>query len=94
LGDDVVELCGPKSVAYRVFDFFVEVIPRKRRLTLILNLDFEECDDPTRRAIDATEYAFITHASESGGVLFSLESTSQITAALHVIRQAYEKVSE
>jgi len=95
LGDDVVELCGPKSVTYRVYDFFVEVIPRKRRLSLVLNLDFEECDDPTGRASDATEFAFIVNASESGGgVLFNLDNASHVAPALHVIRQAYEKVSE
>jgi len=94
LGEDVIELCGAKSVTYRVYDFFVEVIPRKRRVSLILNLDFEECDDPTQRAFDATEYAFITHASETGGVLFSLEDTSHIAPAVHVVRQAYEKVAE
>ncbi|MGD0767481.1 MAG: DUF262 and DUF1524 domain-containing protein [Tepidisphaeraceae bacterium] len=94
LGDDVIELCGPKSVTYRVFDYFLEVIPRKRRLSLLLNLDFEECDDPTRRAIDTSEYAFIIHASESGGVLFNLDDEAQIAAAIHVVRQAYEKVSE
>jgi predicted transport protein len=94
LGEDVIELCGAKSVTYRVYDFFVEVIPRKRRLSLVLNLDLEECDDPTKHAFDATEYAFITHASESGGVLFSLEDASHVPPALHVIRQAFEKVSE
>jgi predicted transport protein len=93
-GEDVVELCGPKSVTYRVYDFFLEVIPRKKRLTLLLNLDFEECDDPAGAAIDATEYAFITHASESGGVLFRLDDVSQIGTAMHLIRQAYQKVSE
>jgi predicted transport protein len=94
LGQDVVELCGAKSVTYRVFDFFLEVIPRKKRLSLILNLDFEECDDPSQRAIDATEYAFITHASESGGVLFSIDDESQVPMAMLVVRQAYVKVSE
>lgn len=94
LGEDVVELCSAKSVTYRVYDFFVEVIPRKRRLSLILNIDFEECNDPTRRAFDATEYAFITHASENGGVLFSVEDASHVVPAIHVIRQAYEKVAE
>jgi len=94
LGDDVVELCGSKSVTYRVFDFFLEVIPRKRRLSLMLNLDFEECDDPTQRAEDATTWAFILNASESGGVIYSLEAPSQIAAAMHIVRQAYEKVSE
>ncbi len=94
LSDDVIELCGAKSVTYRVYEFFVEVIPRKHRLSLILNLDFEECDDPTQRASDATDYAFIIHASESGGVVFSLEDASQIGPAMHVVRQAFEKVSE
>lgn len=94
LGDDVIELCGPDSVTYRVFDFFMEVIPRKNRLALLLNLDFEECEDPSQTAVDTTEYAFIPHASESGGVLFNLDDASQLSAALHVIRQAYEKVSE
>ncbi|MCL4272259.1 MAG: DUF262 domain-containing protein [Anaerolineales bacterium] len=94
LGDDIVELCGPKSVTYRVYDFFLEVIPRKRRLTLVLNLDYEECEDPTGLASDATAYAFIIYASENGGVLFPVKEASQVLAAIHVIRQAYEKVSE
>jgi len=81
-------------MTYRVYDFFVEVIPRRRRLLLILNLDYEGCDDPTQRAFDATEYAFITYASESGGVLFRLENATQVAPAMHVVRQAYEKVSE
>lgn len=94
LGNDVIELCGPKSVTYRVFDFFLELIPRKRRLSLLLNLDFEECDDPTRKAIDTSKYAFIMHASETGGVLFSMDDDTQLAAAMHLVRQAYEKVSE
>ena len=94
LGEDVIELCGAKSITYRVYDFFVEVIPRRRRLLLILNLDYEECDDPTQRASDATKQAFIIHASESGGVLFSLENEIHIKPAMHLLRQAYEKVSE
>ncbi|MGO9621578.1 MAG: DUF262 domain-containing protein [Desulfobaccales bacterium] len=94
LGDDVIELCGAKSVTYRVYDFFLEVIPRKRRLALLLNLDYEECDDPSQRAVDATEYAFIMYASETGGVLFNLDEPTQIESALHLVRQAYEKVSD
>ncbi len=93
LGEDVVELCGSKSVTYRVYDFFLEVIPRKRRLSLMLNLEFEECDDPTQRAEDATTWAFILNASEAGGVIYSLETSGQIGAAMHIVRQAYEKVS-
>jgi predicted transport protein len=94
LGDDVIELCGPKSVTYRVYDFFVEVMPRKRRLLLIVNLDFAECDDPSGIASDATEWAFITNASEEGGTLFTLEAPAHINEAVHVIRQGYQSVAE
>jgi predicted transport protein len=94
LGDDIVELPGQNTVTYRVFDFFAEIIPRRRRLTLVLNLDFEEADDPTGRATDTTERAFVVHATQQGGVLFRVEGSEHVGAAIHLIRQAYEKVSE
>jgi len=94
IGNDVAELCWQKSVTYRVYDFFVEIIPRKHRLLLNINLDYDECDDPTQRIENATEYAFITYASESGGVLFTVDNLTHLTPAMNIIRQAYEKVSE
>lgn len=94
LGEDVIELCSQKSVTYRVYDFFLEIIPRKRRLLLILNLDYDECDDPTQRIENATDWAFILHASESGEVLYTIENLTHLAPAMHIIRQAYEKVSE
>ena len=94
LGEDVVELCGAKSVVYRVFDHFVEVLPRSRRVLMLVNIDFDEADDPSGIARDASDYAFITNASESGDVLFTLVDESQIPAAMNVVRQAYERVTE
>jgi hypothetical protein len=40
------------------------------------------------------DYSWGTHASESGGVLFDVDDESYVAAAMHLIRQAYEKVSE
>jgi uncharacterized protein with ParB-like and HNH nuclease domain/predicted transport protein len=94
LDEDVVELPGPNTVTYRVFDFFVEIIPRKKRLTLLLNLDFDDIDDPSRLASDATERAFIIHATEVGGVLFRVSKSEHLGPALHLVKQAYERVSE
>lgn len=94
LGVDVVELPNDRSVIYRVFDFFIEIIPRKQRLSLLLNLDFADCEDPSGNARDATEYAFIIGATESGGVIITLEAEDGIPSAMHVIRQAYEAVSD
>jgi uncharacterized protein with ParB-like and HNH nuclease domain/predicted transport protein len=94
LGEDVVELASDRTVVYRVFDFFVEVIPRKQRLTLLLNLDFADCDDPTGKSRDATEFAFIIGATESGGVLYSIDSAADLAGALAVASQAYERITE
>jgi len=94
LGADVVELPNDRSVIYRVFDFFVEIIPRKQRLSMLLNLDFADCEDPSGNARDATEFAFIIGATETGGVLYNLESEDDVPAAINVVRQAYERVTE
>ncbi|MCX7421587.1 MAG: DUF262 and DUF1524 domain-containing protein [Planctomycetia bacterium] len=94
LGQDVVELFGSKTATYRVYDFFVEVLPRRHRLLLLLNLDFPECNDPSGIAADATDTAWISNASESGGVVCSVRQESEIPAAMNLIRQAYENTAE
>lgn len=94
LGQNVIELFNQKSVTYRVYDYFVEVIPRRHRLTLLLNLDFEESEDASGKAKDATESAFVMYACERGGVLFNFGNEDDIGPAMIVIRQAYERVAE
>jgi uncharacterized protein with ParB-like and HNH nuclease domain/predicted transport protein len=94
LGPDVTELPNRRTVVYRVYDFFVEVLPRAGRVSLILNLDFASIDDPTNRAEDASNYAFFFHASERGGVIFSINSPADIEGAIHLVRQAYIQACE
>lgn len=94
LGTEVIEIFRAKSITYRVYDFFLEIIPRKRRLSLMLNIDFEDCDDPSQTAKDKTDWEFIVNATENGGTLFALSHEDQIPAALHLIKQAYERVTE
>jgi uncharacterized protein with ParB-like and HNH nuclease domain/predicted transport protein len=94
LGNDVVELCGARSIVYRVFDHFLEVLPRSRRILLLVNIDFDSVDDPSGVAKDASGYAFITNATTAGDALFSLRDVAQVSAAMHVVRQAYERVTE
>lgn len=90
----MVELFGAKSVVYRVFDHFVEVLPRSCRVLLLVNLDFDEEDDPSGIARDASDQAFIANASESGDALFPVSEASHIQPAMHVVRRAYERVTE
>ena len=94
LGEDVIELCGAKSVVYRVYDHFLEVLPRAKYILLLANIDFDETEDPSGLARDASDWAFVTNASESGDVIFSLKDPSQVQAAMHIVQQAYERVTE
>ena len=94
LGNDVVELCTEASVTYRVYDFFVEVIPRRHRLTLLVNLAFEDCNDPSGKARNATEAAFVINATETGGVLYTIKDENDIPAAITIAKQAYESIAE
>lgn len=94
IGTDAVEIFRSRSVTYRVFDYFVEIIPRKQYLTLLFNMDFEDCDDPSQLARDASNKAFIVNASEQGGVLLQIWSEEQIPAALHIAKQAYQQVAD
>jgi predicted transport protein len=82
---DVPSIKTPNSVSAE---------PGAGQLALVLNLDFEEADDPSQRAIDATERAFIVNATQTGGVLFRVAQAEHIGPAMHLVRQAYEKVSE
>ncbi len=94
LGSDIVELPNEQSVVYAVYDFFIEVIPRKHRLSLLLNLDFDSTSDASGKAGDASQYAFVVNASEAGGVLFSFDSPADLDPAMHLIRQAYQVAAE
>ncbi len=58
LDSDILELAEPNSISYHGPAFFVEVLPRARRLTLLLVLDFNEVDDPSGLAKDTTEKKF------------------------------------
>lgn len=94
IGGDVVELCTGTSVTYRVYDFFVEVIPRRHRLTLLINLAFEDCNDPSGKASNATEAAFVINATETGSVLYTIKDDADIPGAINIARQAYESIAE
>jgi uncharacterized protein with ParB-like and HNH nuclease domain/predicted transport protein len=94
LGSDVVELFGPKTVTYRVFDFFVEVIPRKGRLTLLLNLDVDDCEPLPENAWDTAKYEFVTYATQDAGVGYSLRRVGDVAAAMDLVRLAYIDASE
>ena len=85
----VLELAESKSISYHAPGFFVEVLPRKQRLSLLLPLDHAEIDDPHGLASDATEWKFIFYAKHEGGVLLRIRDEADIDHAIPIVRMAY-----
>jgi len=86
---EVIELAESKSVSYHAPYFFLEVLPRKYELILLLPLDFSEVDDPNEIAEDANEWKFIPNAKYDGGVVVHVWEQENISAAIPMVRQAF-----
>ena len=89
IDNDVLELAETKSVSYHGPGFFLEVLPRKHRLTLLWPLDFNEVEDPGGIARDASEFKFLFYANYEGGVTVSIGDSSDIPKALPLIHQVH-----
>lgn len=87
----VIEVAEAKSVSYHGPAFFLEVIPRKNRLTLIFDLEFNEVEDASGLAADAAAYQFFVNAMHEGGTFMSLKDASEIPVAVAVARQAWDR---
>ena len=90
LDGGVIEMAEKRSVSYHAADFFMEVLPRKRRILLLLNLDFNECDDPAGIAGDAQDYKFFFYAKHAGGVYCPLTEPEGLPEVMHLVRQAHQ----
>ena len=87
--NNTIEIAEGKSISYHSPTFFLEVLPRRYSLTLLLPLDFNQIDDPHNVAQDATQWQFFQNAKYEGGVFISLRHEHEIQLALPLIRQAY-----
>lgn len=91
---ELVELAEAKTISYHSPDFFLEIIPRKYNLTLVLPLDYSEINDPYGIAQDRNERKFVMHASHDGGVVATLESIDDINKTIPLIEQSLSSVAE
>lgn len=85
----ILELAETKSVSYHSQGFFLEVLPRKHKLLLLLPLDHSEIEDPHGLSEDATAWKFLFYAKHEGGVLLRIKDEQDIEHAMPIIRQAY-----
>jgi predicted transport protein len=85
----ILELAETKSVSYHAPGFFLEVLPRKHKLLLLLPLDHSEIEDPHGLSEDATEWKFLFYAKHEGGVLLRIKDEQDVEHAMPIIRHAY-----
>lgn len=90
----ILKLAELKSVSYHADGFFLEILPRKHSLSLLLPLDHSEITDPHGLATDATVWKFIFYAKYEGGVLLSIGNAQDIDHAMPIIRQSYTIAKE
>ncbi len=84
LGPEVREEVRRHDVAYKWRTNFVDVVPRKHRLLLTLNMRFAEIDDPRGLAADITNLGLWGN----GDVQVELDNERQIPYAMELVRQA------
>lgn len=97
LGPGVVEIPEQKSVTYHGPRYFLEVLPRKGSLVLLLPLPFDDTGDPKGVTTDLREKAFIAGArckNESETLYRVLSNdTETIRAAMYFVERAYRATS-
>lgn len=89
----VIEMAESKSVSYHDPEFFLEVIPRKRSISMLVALDFNEVEGADGFAQDAADYTFVVNASHQGGVLVIVHGEAEIDRAMVLISQARELIA-
>ena len=85
-----IELAESRSVSYFAPNFFMEIIPRKHSLTLLLNAEYNEINDPANITQDTSSYTFIVNSVRDGGVLAIIENNEDIELVVPMILQAVD----
>ena len=92
LGDGIQAARERYSVCYYTADaqFFLELLPRKYNLTLIMDAEFSEIEAPDWLARDGNDWKFIRNAiSRHYGVVVEMWQPSWANSVMRIIRQAY-----
>jgi uncharacterized protein with ParB-like and HNH nuclease domain/predicted transport protein len=90
LDSSVSEQVNGLYISYRADTNFVEIVPQANRLKLILDIPFDELDDPTHICRDLTG---VGHWG-TGSVETALGSVGQLDDVMYLVLQAFEKQRE
>ncbi len=92
---EIIEKGETKSISYHADgtgrgEFFLEVLPRKNYLMLLLNIDYDEVSSLSERVNDATEQKFFFYAKYSGGSCITVGQEEHLDDVMVCVRRACE----
>ena len=87
---DVIEMAERRSISYHGPTFFMEAIPRKYGIGLLIALDFNELDDGTKLAQDTAQWKFIVNAAYDAGVYAHVSTELEVDDVIPMVRKAHE----
>ncbi len=89
LDSRIVEVAEGSSVSYHAPDFFMEVLPRKYGLMLLLSPEVNEIEDHHGVAMDATQWKYFRGSRYKGGVAVNVGASDDLDHAMALVRQAF-----
>jgi predicted transport protein len=91
---DLIEIAESRSVSYYAPDFFMELVPRKHSIQLLLTQSYNEIQDPLGITHDAASYTFVVSSSHfsphQGGVLVVIETEDVLDSVMPMIRHSLD----
>ena len=90
----IIEVAEGRSVSYHATDFFMEVLPRKYRLVLLLSPEVNEIDDDHGIAMDATQWSYFRGSRYKGGVAVYVGAPDDVGRAMPLVLQAFRITAE
>ncbi|QIM62499.1 hypothetical protein A1D29_03860 [Pasteurellaceae bacterium Orientalotternb1] len=86
LSDNIVEESTKHYIGYTAEKRFVDIIPTEKRLIIVLNIPFDELNEPKNKCRDITHIGSLGN----GNVQFFIEHTDDLPYALVLINQSFE----
>jgi predicted transport protein len=91
IASDASLILGKKNLTFYTLEPFLQVIPRSRKLAIVMSLEYENIPTGMQEICsDTHEWSFIPNASLSG-VYCEIEQEEDLTKFKELIRLAYEE---
>lgn len=93
IADDITEIPETKSISYHRARYFLEVVPQRNRLHLLLAPEFDSLVNPPDKTQDLRTWAYVAgsrYKRDSGSIYSVTDNEKTMEAGLRLIRQAYD----